>query len=219
MTTLSFVSGWKIALAIKLTATATTLTATTDLGITTWRLYFKNSNQVEWIDFTWVSANWSNFDYTWLTRWLSQTSDWVTAWTGKTWLATDTWVNVQMHDQAFNRQKPKAIVFATTAARDTALWADGAVIEPYVNVYVTATWVFYNYNLSSNQWEAVDTGTVTPNGSTTVAGKFEAPTQTQNDAATVTWETGALLTTTPQEMGRSIQKQSATFKTTTSGNG
>jgi len=209
MSTLNFVSWKTISLAVKLTAAATTLTATTDLWIDAWRLYFKNNNQVEWIDFTWVSANWSNFDYTWLTRWLSQTTDWVTGWTGKTWLATETAVNVQMHDQAFNRQKPKSITFATTATRDTALWADWVATEPYVNVYVTATWLYYNYNLSSAQWETIETWTATPNASETAAGKIELATDAQLTAWTDTWETWAKLTVIPSQLQKSINLQSA----------
>jgi len=201
---LSFASGKTLSLTAKLTAAATTLTADIDVWVTAWRLYLKNDEQEEWIDFTWVSANWSYFDYTWLTRGLSQTADGVSAWTWKTWLASNKWALVQMHDQAFNRQKPKPITFATTAARDTALWADWAATEPYINVYVTATWLHYNYNLSTNQWESVDTWTTTPNASETAAGKVELPTDAQVTAKTATWETWAALTPTNAQIGKSV---------------
>jgi hypothetical protein len=44
--------------------------------------------------------------------------------------------------------------------------------------------LFYNYNLTTAQWEAVDTGTATPNGSTTVAGKVETATTGEVTAGT-----------------------------------
>jgi hypothetical protein len=72
-----------------------------------------------------------------------------------------------------------AAVYADEATRDTALGGDGVATKAYTNIYVTDTGLFYNYNLSSNQWEAIDTGTVTPNASTTVAGKAEQATPTE----------------------------------------
>jgi hypothetical protein len=51
------------------------------------------------------------------------------------------------------------VVYATTAARDSALGANGAATLPYSDIWVTATGLFYNYNLSTAQWESQDTGT------------------------------------------------------------
>lgn len=87
--------------------------------------------------------------------------------------------------------------FATTTERDTALWADGVATEPRSGVYCDDTWLHYNYNLSSGQWEEIDTGTATANASTTVAGKLEATDIIEALAGTATWATGAKLAMTP----------------------
>lgn len=75
--------------------------------------------------------------------------------------------------------------------------ANGAATHPYTNVYVTATGLHYNYNLSTAQWEAASSGTATPNGSTTVAGKVEEATLAQIVAMTQAGETGADLFINP----------------------
>jgi hypothetical protein len=97
-----------------------------------------------------------------------------------------------MHDQMIDKQLPTAnlqiaTTYATTSARDTALWGNGVATFPYVDIYVTATGLYYNYNLSSNQWESIDVGTSTPNASTTVAGKVEISTDAEATAGTSTW--------------------------------
>lgn len=120
-----------------------------------------------------------------------------------------------MHDQLFNKQKPEPVVFATTAARDTALGADGAATKAWVNVYVTATGLHYNYNLSTAQWETIDTGTVTPNASATVAGKVEIATSAQSIAGTDTGETGALVSVLPSDIAKNTQNQAHTYATDT----
>ena len=202
-------SSWKtVSLTAKLTAAATTLTADIDVWVTIGRFYFVNDNQEEWISFTWVSANGSYFDYTWLTRWLSQTADPATAWTGKTWWASNKGVLVSMHDQLLNKLKDNTLVwnntfeeavitekwvastiYASTAARDSALWGDWVPTIAYT--WIQAWSVFYNYNTWTAQWESVDTGTTTPNGSTTVAWKFEEWTVAEQWTATATGWTGA----------------------------
>jgi len=198
-------SSWKtVSLTAKLTSAATTLTADIDVWVTTGRLYFVNDLQEEWISFTWVSANGSYFDYTGLVRWLTQTGDPSVAWTGNTWWASNKGVLTQMHDQAFDRQRPTPITFATTAARDTALWADGAATDPWVNIYVTATWLHYNYNLSTAVWESVDTGTTTPNATESASGKIELPTDAEVTAKTATWWTGATVCPTNAQTGKSV---------------
>lgn len=63
-----------------------------------------------------------------------------------------------------------ALIYADTTARDTALWANGVPTTPYTNIYVTATGLFYNYNLSTAQWEAIDTGTTPWNATNVSAG-------------------------------------------------
>jgi len=201
---MSYVSWKEISLKEKLNAADTSLEADIDVWITTWRIYWVNDLQEEWLEFTGVAANWSNYTYSGLTRWLSQTADPATAWTWLTWKAWSIWTIVAMHDQLFDRQKPEATVFATTAARDAALWGDWVATKAWVNIYVTATWLHYNYNLSTNQWESVDSWTVTPNASEITAGKVEIATDAQILTNTLIWETGALLVRTndkfiPQE--------------------
>lgn len=73
--------------------------------------------------------------------------------------------------------------YADAAARDAALWWDWVALHPYVWVFVQDEWVHYNYNTSTGQWEAVETWTVTPNASPTVAGKVELAT----DAEVTAW--------------------------------
>lgn len=98
--------------------------------------------------------------------------------------------------------------FATTAARDTALWGDWVATNPYTGVYVVAEWLFYNYNLSTAQRESVDTGTATPNASPTVSWSVEIPTTAQVTAGDDTGETWAYLAVTPELLAAQIQSWS-----------
>lgn len=213
--TQNFASWITLYLAQKLTpggALVVTADPWTDGG----RLFFRNNNQVEWIDFTSVTPSWSYFALWGLTRDIDQYAIPATSnSTGKTWLATQSCVLVQMHDQIVDKNVPQQIIqewktYATTAARDTALWADWVATFAYTDIYVIATWLFYNYNLSSWQWEAIDTWTVTPNASTTVAGKVEIATSAQSITGTDTGETGALLSVLPSDIAKN--EQSGTFK-------
>jgi hypothetical protein len=192
-----FASGKIPTLTRKLNAADSTAYMDSDVGVTSGRLYGNNNLQEEWIGFTGVAASGSEFAYTGLTRGLSQTADPSTAGTGFTWLSGQSFALVEMHDQMMNKQRPEPLIFASTAARDSALGADGAATSPWVNVYVTATGLHYNYNLSTGQWESIDTGTVTPNASATVAGKVEIGTQTEVDTPTDTGGTGAIVSVIP----------------------
>jgi len=93
----------------------------------------------------------------------------------------------------------------TTAERDAITWnRDWAII--------------YNETTGTTQqrvwgsWSDIDTGTVTPNASETVAGKVEIATQAEFDAGTATWWTGAQLTPTNDQIRKQIS--TATAKTT-----
>jgi hypothetical protein len=176
-------SWFETTLAKKLNPTDVTMTVSTAPTVTAGRLFIKSWSTKEWIEFTWVT--WTTL--TWLVRWLSQTADPATVGTGETWLAWTKIRIVYMHDQIYDRQNPVSLVFATTAARDTALGWDWVATSAFVNVYVTATWIFYNYNLSSNTWESIDTWTVTPNASLLVAWKEQIATTAQSIAWTDTW--------------------------------
>lgn len=72
---IAYVTGGKIVLTRKLAPGDTSLYADRDLGIDEGRLYFVNADQVEWIDFTGVSASGSEYVYAGLVRQLSQTAD------------------------------------------------------------------------------------------------------------------------------------------------
>ena len=169
--------------------------------VTAWRLYIVRWSTQEWMSFTSVSWN----TLTWVTRALSKTTWWV----GQTWVAWTTVILTIMSDQLLDKLESTSIkqiatTFADTTARDTALWGDGVATESFTDIYVTADWLFYNYNLSSNQWEAVDTGTVTPNGSETVAGKFELSTNAQQWTQTSVWETGARLVVPTDQLAKAF---------------
>jgi len=178
-----FESWYNSTLSAKLDAADTTMEVATAPTVTRGRLYLKSWSTEEWIQFTWVSGT----TLTWLTRWLSQTADWVSGWTGSTWKAWQTVTLVEMHDQKFNRQRPAPLVFATTSARDTALWADWAATQAWFWIYITADGEHYKYNLATNQWETIDTWTITPNAAPTVAGKVELGTSAETKAWTDTW--------------------------------
>lgn len=78
-------------------------------------------------------------------------------------------------------------VFATTTARDAAITAP----SNGDSCYVTATGLFYDY--AGGAWGARASGVATPNGSTTVAGKWQGATVAQQGTATDTGSTGAEL--------------------------
>jgi len=203
-------TGYSSYLTRKLEAADTTAYVATVPTVTKGRLFITDWVNKERTQFTGVSGS----TLTGLTRGLSKTADPSTAGTGTAWIAGTTIKLVAMHDQIPDKLEGNEAIFsskiyATTAARDTALWANGAATKPYTGIYVTATGLHYNYNLSSNQWESVDTGTTTPNASTTVAGKVEAATTAESIAWTDTGGTGALTFVSPSDIAKNIQ--SATF--------
>lgn len=211
-----YASGKIVKLTAKLNPADATLYADIDVWVTTGRLYFNSDLQEEWIDFTWVAASGTSYAYSGLTRWLSQTADPATAWTGKTWIAGSSGTLVAMHDQLVDKQKDNTFewantfewvvtveealvtekwvastVYANTAARDAALWGDWAATKAYTAILAGS--VYYNYNTATAQWESVDTWTVTPDGSETVSGKFELSTNAEQWTQASTWGTWARL--------------------------
>ena len=83
-----------------------------------------------------------------------------------------------------------------TTAQRTALTATNGMI-----VYDTTAWVHYQYIWWA--WGTFATWT-TPNASETVAGKVELPTDAEVTSKTVTWWTGATLTPTNAQIGKSV---------------
>ena len=94
-------------------------------------------------------------------------------------------------------------VFADATARDAA------ISSPVngMSCYNTADGVFQDYQ--GGAWADRDTGTVTPNASTTVAGKVEKATNSEVDAETDTGGTGAELFVVPSKLKRIITQASA----------
>lgn len=80
------------------------------------------------------------------------------------WADIKTAINSKLDKNGGNVQ-----TYATTADRDTALGGDGAATLPYSDIYVTATGLFYNYNLNLGQWQVVSTGTAPANATTSTA--------------------------------------------------
>lgn len=202
-------TGFVTTIAEKVEAADTEVVVAVAPTVTKGRFYVTNGAQEEWFQFSGVSSTTLQN----CTRWLSQTAIPATAGTGKTWLAGTVIELVIMHDQLYDRLEGDAIlasatVYASTAARDTALWADGAATKAYFGIYVTATGLHYNYNLSSNQWEAVDTGTTTPNGTTAAAGIYELSTTAEITSGAALGATGASLVMTPADLAKQIQSGS-----------
>lgn len=200
---------YRSTLSAKLNATDVTVTVATAPTVTSGRMHVYKGNTHAWIKYTGVS-------WTTLTgvTFVSQTADPITTVTGTTFPAGTSIELVEMHDQSIDKTAPTysnqiATTYATTAARDTALGGDGAALYPYVDIYVTATWLHYNYNMSANEWQTVETWTTTPNSSTTVAGKVETATTAQSIAATDVGETGANLMVLPSDIAKNTQ--SGTF--------
>lgn len=70
-----------------------------------------------------------------------------------------------------------ATSYASTAARDAALGADGAALHPYQNIL--AAGAFYNYNTDLGMWQIVSTGTAPAAATTTTLGTVELADQTE----------------------------------------
>ena len=102
-----------------------------------------------------------------------------------------------------------SVIFANATARNAALWWNWSATQAYTGVQTW--WVQQYYNLTTGQWEDVDTGTVTPNASTTAAGTVGIPTNTQVASATDTWETGAKNAVLPSQLSPAILTEKATF--------
>lgn len=173
----NFQSWYTTTLTKKLEPSSTNIFLENAATITSGRVYLTNDSQEEWINFGDTDNGW--LELIDLTRNLSKTADPATWWTWLTWLAWSEVKIVFMHDQHFDKQRPGSVQFADVTARDTALWGDWVAVEAFTSVYTIAEWLFWNYNLSTAQWEAIDSWTVTPNASELVAGKVEISTNEQ----------------------------------------
>lgn len=120
-------------------------------------------------------------------------------WVGATVRITDNYQMFKDAQTAINSKLDQdwwnGLEYASTALRDAALWADWAATENYRMIKAGST--FYNYNLSTGQWQVISTGTAPTNATTSAAGIVEAPTTPEQVAGTTTGWTGALLFSTP----------------------
>lgn len=210
-------ASWKqIQLMAKLNPADSSLIADIDVWITNGRFYFLNDLQEEWMSFDWVVASGSNFVYSNLVRWLSQTADPVTAWTWLTWLAGNIWTLVQMHDQMADTKTSNTWTWTQTVPDIRFSWTTTSWLRvkslttaqrnalTAVNwdiVYDSTEWVHYQY--IGGAWTTFATWS-TPNASTTAAGKVELATDAEITAGTATWWTGASLVLTPEQQKKSI---------------
>lgn len=205
---------YKTTLAEPLSSWATSIVIATAPTATSWSLKITQWNIEEWVYFTWVS--WTTL--TWVTRSLSKTASTMTStWSWEDFVAWAEVKMVLMHWQLIDKTEAtqslqEAKTYADTTARDTALWWDWAATEAYTDVYTTAEWLHRNYNLSSNQWESVDTWTTTPNASTTAAGKVELATDAEVQSETDTWWTWASLWVLPSQTNPSIKTAITTLE-------
>jgi len=184
---MSSLATWKILqLTRKLSPGDTSLYADRNIGVTSGRLFFQNEDNVEWLSFSGVSLVGTEYVYANLIRQLSQTAiPIVSLGTGYSWIAPEEAELVLMHDQITDATTGQAGVYANAAARNAAI----TVPANGMQVYLTAEGYFTDY--ISGAWVQRATG-ATPNGSTTVAGKFQAGTQTAVDTPTDIGTTGAL---------------------------
>ncbi len=190
---------YRSTLAAKLNATDITITVATAPTRTAWRMHIYRWSTHAWIKYTWLTG-------TTLTgvTFVSQTADPATSVTGVTFPAWTSIELVEMHDQMYDKQawgtipgatyfsnSLKVPVYADATARDAAITSPANGME----VYLTAEGYFTDYQWSV--WWARDTGTVTANASTTVAGKVELPTTAEMTSWSATGWTGAWLAVTP----------------------
>lgn len=212
----TYESWYRSTLSRKFSASDTTMYVAVNPTKTEWRIYFKSGTQEEWVSFSGIATSPNRL--TGCVRQLSKTADPATSGgNGYDWIAWTPITLVAMHDQLLDKQQwdtplIAAVVYATTADRDTALWWNGVATKDYYWIKVTATGLHYNYNTTSGQWEAIDTGTVTANASDTVAGKVEISTQAEFDAWTATGWTWASVVATNDQIRKQIN--TATAKTT-----
>jgi len=215
--TTTYESGFKTYLAAKLNPTDVTMTVATAPTRTAGRIYLKSWSQEERISYTGVTGT----TLTGLTRWLSKTADPATAGTGLTFIAGTPVKLVAMHDQlpdenivnifdgdnTFNGDNTHtgSDDYTGAGARLDLSWAKLWFSVPNLTtaervaltaengdfVYDTTLGNFYVYKAS--WWADVDTGTTTPNGSTTVAGVYEEATVAEQWTASATGTTGARL--------------------------
>lgn len=207
---MAFESGKRTTLAKPVSPWDTTIYLASAPAGTETRAYIENDAQRERVLYTWISGN----SITGCSRNISATADPASSGVWLTWVAWTVVKFVVMHDQIVNKagantragnqtitgdldvswyleaDRIKAIkwsyatTYISTAARDAALWGNGACLYPYTGIQ--ANGVFYNYNTATAQWEAVTTWTATWAATTTSIWSVELSTQTETEDQTTT---------------------------------
>jgi hypothetical protein len=207
--TQSYVDWLTLYLATKLTP-AGVMTVTADPGIDNGRLYLVNDNQVEWINFTSVSASGSYFALGGLTRDVDPVTIPMTSLsTGKTWLATQKAIVVAAHDQLFNVLQ--GWPFASYTSAQLAARANKVVGETFfdttLNTLVSWTWAVYA--------SLVTAGAVV-NATTTSTGGVELATPAEMTSGATTGSVWPL-SAQPSVIQASIQSGEAVYVNSTTG--
>lgn len=197
----SFASGKSTYLINKLTPGGT-LTVSTDLGVQNGRLYFQNDQQVEWIDFESNTVSGSYWVLGTLTRDIDPVAiPAVSNSTGKTWLANNKCILVEMHDQMFNSTQGGP--FASRTSAQLAARTNKVVGETFWDTTQNML-VYWN---GAAYITIAATGAVA-NATTTSTGGVELATTAESKAGTNTGSVGPL-SVLPSDIAANTQ--SATF--------
>lgn len=184
-------TGYRTTTTAKIAPADTQIFVKTQPAITKGRVYLSNSWQEEWVSFDTITTVWSVYRLNNCVRWLSRSADPATAGTWLTWIAGTVVKIVLMHDQPLDKQNDQTMVWKldfwanqgrlefpeyTTAQRDAIVtWANWEVIH-------NTTTGTLQQRLAGAWTDFGNTGT--PDGSETVAGKFQQSTQVAFDAWT-----------------------------------
>ena len=197
---------YRSTLAAKLNATDVTITVATAPTVTAWRMHVYSGSTHAWIKYTGLSG-------TTLTgvSFVSQTLDPATAVTGTPFPAGTAIELVEMHDQMLDKQEGWTVagnvVFSwdvsTTKSMKVPVYADATARDAAITspsngmiIYNTALGILQQY--IGGAWADTASGT-TSNASTTVSGKVEIATLSEQQSETDTWWTGAILSVTPSQ--------------------
>lgn len=210
---------WKYAYLVYKLNPSGTITLDRDIWVSSGRLYLVNDNQAEWINFTSSTLTSGYYILWWVTRNVDPVlvpMTWGTD--NKTWLANQKCTLVQPHDTMFDATSGGTIwgaitVPSITVTGATVLWTsfkepvyanatarDAVITSPSngMSVYLTAEGYFTDYQ--SGVWSPRSAGAVTPNATTTTAGKVEMSTDAEFLSSTSIGWTGAFIVPTPNQV-------------------
>ena len=174
----------------KVSPADTTIFLKAQPAITKGRIYLSNAGQEERVSFDTVTTVGSAYRLNNCVRWLSRSADPATAWTGLTWIAWTVVKIVLMHDQPLDKQNDQTMAAKLDFGANQGRLEFPNYTTAQRNAIVTRQngEVIYNSTTNTLQqylWWWNDIGnTGTPDGSETVAGKFQQSTQVAFDAWT-----------------------------------